>query len=80
MQTVTSRQARQKFAELMDTASHGETIRVTRRGREVCRISPPTEKTAPLPDLTEFRNSLKSRIKGKPLSQTVIEMRDEERF
>ena len=80
MQTVTSRQARQKFAELLDTACKGETIRVTRRGREVCRISPPADRPVPLPDLTEFRNSLKDKIKGKPLSQTVIEMRDEERF
>ena len=32
----------------------------------------------PLPDLTEFRKSIE--IKGKPLSQTVIDMRDEERY
>jgi hypothetical protein len=31
-----------------------------------------------LPDLTEFRKSIK--LKGKPLSETVIEMRREERF
>ena len=80
MQTVTSRAAREKFSELLDATSHGEAIRITRRGKEVARIVPPPSADTPLPDLTEFRESIAERIAGASLSQAVRDGRDEERF
>ncbi len=51
----------------------------TRRGKPVARLVPVERATARgLPDLSEFRASIK--VKGKPLSWTVIDMRNEERY
>jgi prevent-host-death family protein len=80
MQTVTSRTAREKFSELLNATSHGEAIRITRRGKEVARIVPPPAADTPLPDLTEFRESIAEKISGASLSQAVLDDRDEERF
>ena len=38
----------------------------------------PPDKATPLPDLSEFRASIK--VKGKPLSQAVIDRRKEARY
>ncbi len=81
MLTITSRQARQQFRELLDNALNGQVVSITRRGREVARLVPPeVANNGALPDLSGFRKRMKSRVKGKTLCQTVIEMRDEERL
>ena len=81
MQTISSRKAREKFKEILDSASQGETISITRRDEEVARVVPPERPNEGcFPDMTEFRKRLKSKVKGKSLTQTVIEMRNEERF
>jgi prevent-host-death family protein len=77
--TVSIKEARQHLIALVRAAERGETVTITRRGKEVARIVPAAGQTLkPLPDLSEFRASIK--IKGKPLSQTVIDMRSEERY
>jgi prevent-host-death family protein len=81
MQTISSRQARQRFRDMLNSASRGETVRITRRGEEVARlVPPPRPNSGVLPDLTAFRKRLKGKVKGKPLSRTVIEMREETRI
>ena len=81
MRTITSRQARQKFRDLLDSAARGETVCITRRGAEVARlVPPPRPDPGPFPDLTAFRKRMKAKVKGKPLSQTLMEMREETRF
>lgn len=81
MQTISSRKAREKLKEILDSASRGETISIMRRGEEVARVVPPERPNdGGFPDMTEFRKRLKSKVKGKSLSQTVIDMRDEERL
>ena len=42
--SVGVRQARTFFSELLERAEKGETISITRRGREVARLSPPVAK------------------------------------
>ena len=79
MGPVSMKEARQRLSDLVRAAERGETTVITRRGRRVARIMPVLEKPRKgFPDLTEFRKSIK--IKGKPMSETVIEMRREERF
>ena len=79
MKTVQLSEARRGLSDLVRAAERGESVTITRRGKEVARLVPPEKEVRkPLPDLTEFRKSIE--IKGKPLSQTVIDMRDEKRY
>ena len=79
MSPMSIREARKRLGELVTAAEHGEVVTITRRGREVARLVPAERKARRrLPDLTAFRASL--RVKGKPLSQTVIDLRRAERY
>jgi prevent-host-death family protein len=79
MDTVNMKHARERLSELVRAAERGESVTITRRGKEVARLVPvEKEPLRTLPDLSEFRASIK--IKGKPLSRTVIDMRAEERY
>lgn len=79
MKRMNAREARQRFAELLDSAQAGRWIAITKRGRTVAVIGPTALDAAPpLPDLTAFRKSLK--LTGKPMSQTVVEMRRQDRY
>jgi len=77
MLEVNVKNARSNLSSLLDLVERGEEIIITRRGKKVARLVPPqTERT--LPSLKEFRSSLS--IRGKPMSQTVIDGRREERY
>ncbi len=79
MHTITAREARKTLSALLDEAEHGAEVSITRRGQEVARLVPPgSGETTGFPDMTEFRNSIT--VKGKPTSQVVVEMREEERY
>lgn len=79
MDTVKMSEARKRLSELVHAAERGESVSITRRGKEVARIVPAEQKPLkPLPDLSEFRASIK--VKGKPLSEVVRDMRAEERY
>ncbi len=79
MDTVNMSEARRRLSDLVRAAERGESVTITRRGKQVARLVPvEQEPLRPLPDLSEFRASIT--VKGKPLSQTVIEMRAEERY
>ena len=79
MDTVNIREARKRLSAIVDAAERGRLTVITRRGRRVARVEP-VEGAAgrPLPDLAEFRESIKS--KGKPLSKIVIDHRKEARY
>lgn len=74
---VSLKEARKRFSEMVKRASIGEEIEVTVRGKVEARIVSPKKekkkKTRKLPDLTEFRKSIK--IKGESLTETLIKMR-----
>lgn len=79
MGPVNMKEARKRLSDLVRAAERGETTVITRRGKRVARVVPVDEKPQRgVPDLTEFRKSIK--LRGKPMSKTVIEMRREERF
>lgn len=79
MDRVNMIEARKRLSELVRAAERGESITITRRGKEVARIVPAGEKPLkPLPDLTEFRAS--NKVKGLSLTDELLAMRREERY
>ena len=82
METINIKEARRRLSDLVKAAERGRSIIITRRGKEVARLGPaqrPSKKAARgLPDLAAFRATIK--VKGKPLSQVVADMRSEERY
>jgi prevent-host-death family protein len=79
MASVSIREARRRLSELVSAAERGESITITRRGKEVAQIGPVApEGGRRLPSLADFRATIK--VKGKPMSQVVTDMRNEERY
>ena len=79
METVNLKEARRRLGDLVKAAEQGESTVITRRGKKVARVVPVEKKPLKgFPDLSAFRASTK--VKGKPLSETVCDMRDEERY
>jgi len=79
MNRVNMREARQRLSSIVKAAERGQSVVITRRGRQVARIGPVGPvKGKPLPDLSEFRASVK--VKGKPLSAAVVAARREARY
>jgi prevent-host-death family protein len=77
MEEVNVKDARGQLSALLDRVEKGEEIIIKRRGKRVAKMVPPG-KPSNLPSLKDFRASLK--LRGKPLSQTVIDARKEERY
>lgn len=78
MRTVSVREARQRLPALLNQAHAGEEIAVLRRGVEVARLVPPPRRASRLPDLAEFRASV--RVRGQPLSAEVVAGRKGARY
>lgn len=79
MTRVSARDARERFAELLDSAQAGKTIAITKHGKTVAVLAPPAVDGArPLPDMAAFHKRLT--IKGASMSQTVIEARRRARY
>jgi prevent-host-death family protein len=75
---ISAKEARGKFSALLKKVEKGDEIVVLRRGRQVARLVPFRKKEKRLPPLREFRSSIK--VKGEPLSITVLRGREEERY
>lgn len=76
---VNVKDARARISSLLDRTRNGEEITIVRRGRRIARLVPmESAAVRRLPDLRTFRDSIK--IKGAPLSQTIIKGRVEERY
>ena len=76
MAEINVKDARGQLSALLDRVEKGEEIIIKRRGKRVAKMVQPG-KVSNLPSLKDFRASMK--IRGKPLSQTVIDARKEER-
>ncbi len=64
---------------LLDTVAQDKEIIIKHYGKRIARlISEERKNDLSLPSLADFRASV--RIKGKPLSKTLAELRDEERY
>ncbi len=78
MNSVNLKQARMRLGGLVEAAERGETVIITRRGRQVARLVAAQEKPLRgLPNLTKFRSSLA--IKGRRLTNELLALRHEER-
>lgn len=75
---VNIKEARGKFSSLIHQVEEGVEVILTRRKIEVARLVPSAGKTKRLPSLKKFRAAIK--LSGRPLSETVIEGRQEERY
>lgn len=79
MREVNLREARRLLSSLVDSVAHGGSVVITRRGKRVARMVPVERKAAgALPDLTEFRQSI--RVKGQGLSRGVVASRRQARY
>ena len=77
MLEINVRDARSNLSSLLDKVEAGEEIIIKRRGKSVAKLIS-HQNDSQLPNLKEFRSSIK--IHGKPMSQSVIDARKEERF
>ena len=75
---ISAKEARRKLSSLLKKVEKGDEIVVVRRGKQVARLIPFQKKEKHLPQLREFRASIK--IKGKPLSATISNSRGETRY
>lgn len=75
---VNVKEARSKISSLLDRTQKGEEIVIVRRGKKTARLVPVANGERRLPDLSGFRRSIAA--KGKPLSETVLEERGQERY
>jgi len=75
---VSVREARQNFSSLLNQVEAGEEITITRNGKEVAVLKPKDSQTKTLPDLTEFRKSI--RLTAESMSKTVVNMREKNRY
>ena len=79
MGPVNLKEARRRLSALVTAAERGESVVITRRGKDVARLVPPAPgPLQPFPDLAEFRASIK--IKGRGLTDELLAMRREERY
>ena len=78
MATVSVKQAREKFATLIQSAQLGTPITITCRGRKVATLTGIAAGTGgKLPDLTSFRATVK---RGRNCRKaTIVELRKAER-
>jgi prevent-host-death family protein len=79
MGPVNLKDARRRLSDLVTAAERGESVVITRRGKEVARLVPAMPKPLKrFPDLSEFRASIK--VKGRSLTDELLAMRGEERY
>jgi prevent-host-death family protein len=70
-------EAKAKWAELLDQVEHGQTVRITRRGKTIARLVPEAERRAA--EIAEAIEGLKalSRTFGKAPLDEVLASRHE---
>jgi prevent-host-death family protein len=80
MRSYTLRELRSHLSEAIRLVSAGEVVAVTKRGREVARILPPTSAASlrKLPSLAEERAAMVANG-AKITTSSVVALRDEER-
>ncbi|MGB6667745.1 MAG: type II toxin-antitoxin system prevent-host-death family antitoxin [Candidatus Acidiferrum sp.] len=82
MRTVGLFEAKQKLSELVERASRGERIRITRRGKLAAEIGPAQEK----PDLEDLKeifakmDEIRKRAKPLPKGVTIKDLIEEDRM
>lgn len=75
---ITTREARSRFASILDAAEQGEPVEITRRGQVVaCLTRPPAKTTAR--NRQQARQQLRAELPSarEPAADTVRQLRDE---
>ena len=83
MRTATIREAQHHLSKLVDELLEtGQEILLTRRGREVCKITPVAPPELKKVDWKKIHRKMQERLGGKPkFDYGIVEkMREEERF
>jgi len=76
VRTAGIRQARQELSAILEEVRKGREVVLTDRGRPVARIVPPLRDSArPVSSRRRFRAGI--RLKGHPLSETVVHQRED---
>jgi prevent-host-death family protein len=75
---INVKEARSKLSFLLDRVEKGDEIIILRRGKKVARLISSQVGGKGLPSLKKFRSCI--RVKGEPMSATVIRQRAEERY
>ncbi|MEC4983841.1 MAG: type II toxin-antitoxin system prevent-host-death family antitoxin [Oscillatoria sp. PMC 1068.18] len=78
MSKVSVDEAARNFKTLLNRVVAGEEVILIEQDKPVARLIPLATKADLLADLKDFRESLA--VTGEPLSQTVIKVRQEERY
>ena len=78
MLTKSIKEARSAFSQLIDQVQKGETVGITRHGRQAAFLVSANTAPSKLPSLRSFREKIKSTHPG--LSDTVLRLRNEERY
>lgn len=78
MQEINIKEARSRFTAIIESAAKGEDIIITRRGKPIAHLTRINEKPMPLDSLKELRTRID--VKGIPLSDTVVCLREEESY
>jgi len=78
MLEINVKEVRSNLSALLERVERGEEIIITRHGRKIARLISAHKTRTSLPSLADFRSGIK--IKGKPLSQAVIDSRGRERY
>jgi len=80
MHALTVKQVRERLSQVIGEAERGGETVITRYGKPVARIVPVEQDRPAFPDMTEFRKSLKVKPGSPTLTDTLLDMRREERF
>jgi len=74
---IGAKELRNNLSEILDRVERGERVIVRRRGHTPVALAPLESNVSRLPGQAEFRASLK--VRGRPLSQEVVDARADER-
>jgi prevent-host-death family protein len=78
MISINVREAKANLSSLLKQVEQGEEIQILRRGKPVAVLAPVPKEPAVLPSMATFRDQIK--LKGKPASKTLSDIREETRF
>lgn len=72
-------EVREELAKYLAEAERGNEIIITKHKKPIAKLVSYKEKERPrIPDMSEFRKRIT--VEGKPMSEFVSELRNEERF
>jgi len=78
MKKVKVNEVREHLAEYLSDAEKGEEIIITKHSRPIARLVPLEPSSPGFPDLSSHRKSVT--VKNRPVSETIIDQRKEERY